>query len=577
MRYAASPMLASKTPPWRSTFVVGLVGLSFCVLAGRAFYVQVTHRTFYQEQGANRYERKLDLPANRGRILDRNGLLLASSVPMPSVWAVPKDLEADGGQRQKLAQLLGYSRKELDERLSDNPNFVWLRRQADDKIGDGVKKLALKGIFQTTEFKREYPEGEAVAHVVGFTDVEDRGQEGVELAFQRQLAGRSGERNVIKDRLGRVVDDLGGAIAAVDGEDLALSIDSKMQYFAYQQVRDAVLQHRAKAGSAVVLDVKTGEVLALTNYPSYSPAARGKMGGEQVRNRALTDTFEPGSTVKPFVVASALDSKLVTPYTVIDAAPGRMMMAGHMISDSHMHGPLTVQEVIQKSSNVGVTKIALQMPPRQMWEMFTSVGMGQKPQVEFPGAVSGRLRPYKTWRPIEQATMSYGYGLSVSLFQLAQAYTVFARDGQMVPATLIKGGGARTGVQVMSPQTAQEVRHMLQMVTEEGGTAPRAQTQGYSVGGKTGTAHKQEGDGYADKKYRSWFVGLAPVKNPRIVVAVMVDEPGDGKYFGGDVAAPVFSEVVQQSLRMMGVPPDLEVKPQIMARSSSTNPVAESF
>jgi cell division protein FtsI (penicillin-binding protein 3) len=345
-----------------------------------------------------------------------------------------------------------------------------------------------------------------------------------------------------------------------------------VQFFAYQKLRDAVLENKAKAGSVVVLDVQTGEVLALANYPSYAPANRQNLTGAQLRNRALTDTFEPGSTMKPFIAALALEKGLVKPTTPIQTAPGRITIGGSTIGDAHPHGVLTVAEVIQKSSNVGTVKMAMQLQPRDMWEMYSQVGLGQRPQLPFPGTVSGKLRAYKTWRPIEQATMSYGYGLSTSLFQLARAYTVFARDGELVPVTLMKTTTPAAGVRVLQPETAQAVRQMLHMATQNGGTAPKAQTMGYSVGGKTGTAHKQEGKGYADRKYRGFFVGVAPAETPRIVVAVMIDEPSGGRYFGGDVAAPVFSATVQQTLRMLGVQPDMNVKPQIVVQA-----VEESF
>ena len=567
LSYSSSPLLAAKTPSWRSKFLVALVGLSFCVLLGRAVYVQIIDSAFFLRQGEIRYARSLVLPASRGRIVDRNGLILATSVPVPSLWASPKDLELDAGKRRQLARLLGMTIKELTERLDDNPNFVWLRRQVDEQVAKDVLALGVPGVLQLREYKRKYPEGEAAAHLVGFTNVEDRGQEGIELAFQNDLAGRGGTRRVIKDRLGHVVEDIGDSTAPVDGRDIELSIDSKAQFFAYQRIRDAVVEHKAKAGSVVVLDVQTGEVLALANYPSFAPAERRNLGSGQLRNRALTDTFEPGSTIKPFIAALAMQTGRVTPSTVIQTAPGRMSIGGSTISDAHPHGALTVAEVIQKSSNVGTVKMAMQMQPREMHELFTQVGFGQKPQISFPGAVTGRLRPYKTWRPIEQATMSYGYGLSVSLFQLARAYSVFAHDGELLPASLVKiGEQPPAGMRVMSAKTAQAVRVMLNMVTGEGGTAPKAQAMGYSVGGKTGTAYKQEGKGYSDKKYRAWFVGMAPIHNPRIVVAVMVDEPSNGKYYGGDVAAPVFSEVVQQTLRTLGIQPDLDVRPQIVAR-----------
>ena len=571
VNYSTSPLLASRTPPWRSKLLVALVGLSFCGLLGRALYVQVIGSEFFQRQGEIRYARTLDLPASRGRILDRNGQILGSSIPAPSLWAIPKDFDAEPAQRLQLAKLLGMTGKELAERLNDNPNFVWLRRQVEDPVAQGVLALNLKGIHQVREYRRRYPEGEAATHVVGFTNVEDKGQEGIELAYQKELSGRNGTRRVIKDRLGRVVEDIGDSVAPVDGRDIELSIDSKVQFFAYQRIRDAVAEHKAKAGSVVVLDARSGEVLALANFPSYTPSDRRNLTGAQLRNRALTDTFEPGSTVKPFIAAWALETGRVKPETIIHTAPGKVSMGGFVISDSHPHGDLTVSQVIQKSSNIGAMRMGLMFQPREMWELYAQAGFGQKPQLGFPGVVSGRLRPFKTWRPIEQATMSYGYGLSASLFQIAHAYTVFAHDGEFIPVTLTKsaaqGEDARvSGLRVISPKTAQTLREMLALATQAGGTAPKAQTIGYSVGGKSGTAYKQEGKGYAVKKYRAWFVGIAPIVNPRIIVAVMVDEPSNGKWYGGDVAAPVFSDLVQQTLRTLGVQPDIDVKMQIIAR-----------
>jgi cell division protein FtsI (penicillin-binding protein 3) len=571
--FTSSPLLASRTPVWRSKFVVAASAISFVGLAARAAYIQVVSNDFFQKQGQVRFARTLEMPANRGRILDRNGLMLATSVLAPSIWAIPEDVERDKAQLQRLARLLDMPLSELNKKLDeDDKTFVWLKRQVDESVAKKIADLDIKGIYQRKEYKRQYPEGEAAAHVVGFTNVEDNGQEGVELVFNKTLAGKSGSRRVIKDRLGSVVEAVGETVAPVDGRDLQLSIDSKVQFFAYQKLREAVLANQARAGSVVVLDALTGEVLALANYPSYSPSKRQNLSGEQLRNRALTDTFEPGSTMKPFIAALALEKGLVTPNTAIQTAPGRLMIGNSTITDSHSHGLLTVNEVIQKSSNVGTVKIAMQMQARDMWEMYSQVGFGQKPQVAFPGVVSGRLRAYKSWRPIEQATMSYGYGLSTSLFQLAHAYTVFARDGELVPVTLLKTESPGTGVRVMSSRNAVAVRTMLHMVTGPGGTAPKAQTMGYSVGGKTGTAHKQEGRGYADKKYRGFFVGIAPIEQPRIVVAVMIDEPSNGKYFGGDVAAPVFSETVAQTLRLLGIQPDMAVVPQIVAQA-----VEESF
>ena len=607
VRYATSPLLASRTPPWRVKFLIGAIGLGFAVLIGRAAWIQIIHNDFYLQQGASRYERRIALPASRGRIVDRHGELLASSVPSPSLWAIPKDLVATPDELQALAKLIDMRPQDLKKRLGSNPNFVWLRRQVPDDVAQKVAALKIKGVHELRESRRQYPEGEAAAHIVGFTNIEDEGQEGIELAYQKQLAGRDGARHVLKDRLGRVVESVGDLVPPEDGQPVRLSIDAKVQFYAYQRIRDAVAQHKAKAGSVVVLDAVTGEVLALANVPSYTPEDRRNLTGAQLRNRALTDTFEPGSTMKPLIAALAIETRRVRPDTIIATAPGRMTIDGSTISDSHAHGDLTVAEVIQKSSNVGTAKMALQMQPREMWELYSAVGLGQKPQIGFPGVVTGRLRPYKSWRRIEQVTMSYGYGLSASLFQLAQAYTIFATDGELIPMTLLKRDAAEgpprklaeqgrpptlafktafkpgdadgdpvarpadaepipvRGQRVISPATARAVRQMLQLATGPGGTAPKAQTMGYSVGGKTGTAHKQEGKGYAGNKYRSWFVGIAPISKPRIVVAVMVDEPSAGVYFGGLVAAPVFSQVVQQTLHRLGVMPDQHVEPQIIS------------
>ena len=573
VRYSSSPLLASKTPVWRSKFIVGVIALGFVGLGARAAYVQVFGNAFFQHQGEVRFARTLELPANRGRILDRNGLILASSVPAASIWAIPEDVEDERPEVQaklrQLAKLMEMPYADLMAKLADeDKTFVWIKRQLDWEVGQQIAALDIKGIYQRKEYKRQYPEGEAAAHVVGFTNVEDRGQEGMELAFNQQLSGKAGSRRVIKDRLGRVVEGVGDTIPPVDGRDMQLSIDSKVQFFAYQKLRDQVLAHKAKAGSVVVMDAHTGELLALANYPSYVPDKRQNLTGEQLRNRAFTDVFEPGSTMKPFTVGIALESGRVRPESLVDTSPGRITITGSTISDTHSYGLLTVEGVVQKSSNVGTTKLAMQMSSREMWETFSAAGFGQKPQIAFPGAISGRLRPYKTWRPIEQATMSYGYGLSASLFQMARSYTVFANGGSVIPATMLRTDQPAVGVPVFSERTAGQVRKMLQMAAGPGGTGQKAQTVGYSVGGKSGTARKQVGKSYAAGKYRAWFTGIAPIDKPRIIVAVMIDEPSNGVYYGGLVAAPVFSEVVQQTLRRMGVPPDMAVKPQVVSNAA---------
>jgi cell division protein FtsI (penicillin-binding protein 3) len=573
VRYSSSPLLASKTPVWRSKFVVAAIALGFAGLAARAAHIQIFGNEFFQRQGEVRFVRTLDLPASRGRILDRNGLILASSVPAQSIWAIPEDVVISPPQLAELARLLEMSAAVVDSRLSnDDRTFVWLKRQVDEPIAKKIAELNIKGLYQRKEYKRQYPDGEASAHVVGFANVDNMGQEGMELTFNQELSGRAGSRRVIKDRLGRVIEDIREQEPPVDGKDLQLSIDSKVQFFAYQKLRETVLAHKAKAGSVVVLDAVTGEVLALANYPSYDPDKRRNLSGEQLRNRAMTDTFEPGSTMKPITVAMALEAGRVTPQTLIETGPGRFTMGGFTIRDTHDYGTLTVEGVIQKSSNVGSLKIAQKLSPNEMWDTYTALGYGQKPQIQFPGAVTGRLRPWKTWRPIEQATMSYGYGLSASLFQMAHSYTAFAHDGRIIPLTMLKSPQPAVGVRVFSPDNAQAVRRMLEMAAAPGGTGQLAQTVGYSVGGKSGTARKQVGKSYATNKYRAWFTGMAPIDKPRIIVAVMVDEPSNGQYYGGLVAAPVFSETVQQTLRMMGLPPDKAVIPQIV-----TNPVEESF
>ncbi|MBK7501688.1 MAG: penicillin-binding protein 2 [Polaromonas sp.] len=571
--YTTSPLLASKTPVWRSKFIVAALVLGFFALAVRAVDIQVVNNDFFKRQGELRFVRTLDLPANRGQILDRNGLILASSVIAPSVWATPEDVDISEANLVKLAKLLDMPTAELSKKLNDDDkSFVWLKRQVDVNRAKQIESLGIKGVYLRNEYKRLYPEGDAASSLMGFANVDGKGLGGIELAFNDDLSGRTGSRKVIKDRLGHVVENVGEQFLPVAGKDMQLSIDSKIQFFAFQKLRDAVLEYKAKSGSVVVLDVATGEVLALANYPVAASNKQSNLNGAQLRNRALTDTFEPGSTMKPFTAALALEKGFVKPETVIQTAPGRITIGGATITDAHPHDALTVSQVIQKSSNVGIVKMAMQMQASEMWTMFHQVGFGQKPQLTFPGMATGRVRPFKSWRPVEQATMSYGYGMSCSLVQLAHAYTVFARDGDMIPMTLVKRDTVAISQSVFSPKTASSIQSMLQLASGDGGTAPKAQTMGYSVGGKTGTAHVLEGKAYANKKYRGFYVGMAPIEKPRVVVAVMIDEPSNGKYFGGDVAAPVFSETVQQSLRILGVQPDLSVKPQMVAKA-----VEESF
>jgi cell division protein FtsI (penicillin-binding protein 3) len=502
------------------------------------------------------------MPGTRGRILDRQGEALAISTPVQSVWAIPDDVDASPAQLNKLAALLGVGPRELRKRLADGSrDFVYLKRQIAPELAQQVARLALQGIHQHREFRRYYPGGELTAHLVGFTGLDEAGQEGIELSHQASLGGVPGSRRVIKDRLGRVVEDIESIRAAQDGKDLQLSIDGKIQSLAYGALKAAVAEHRAKAGAVVAIDVRTGEVLALANVPTFNPNNRAKLSGAQLRNRVVTDTFEPGSTLKPFTIALALEMGKATPQTVVQTAPGKLTIGTQTISDSHPLGALTVSQVIQKSSNIGAAKLALQLPREEMHALFRRVGFGAQPQLGFPGEAAGRLREAKTWRPIEQATMSYGHGISVSLIQLAHAYSVFARDGELAPLSLMKTGAPAAGRQVLSPEVARAVRAMLEDAVQPGGTAPRARIMGWRVAGKTGTAHKLENGSYAPNKYISSFVGFGPVSSPRLIIAVMLDEPAAGQHYGGQVAAPVFGQVMQGALRLIGAPHDAPLVP----------------
>ena len=559
---AAAAQGLVRLPVWRARFVLAAFVAAFLVLAARSLYLQALRTEFLQEKGEARYSRVLEVPATRGRILDRNGEALAVSTPVKSVWAIAGDVEADAAQRRRLAQLLALEPRELERRLADpGRDFVYLKRQIPPETAGQVQALRLRGVYQHPEYRRYYPGGEVTAHLVGFTGVDDAGQEGIELAFQATLGGKPGSRRVIKDRLGGVVEDVESIRAAQDGRDLVLSVDGKIQSLAYGALKSAVEQHRARAGAIVALDVRSGEVLALSNVPSYNPNSRARLTGAQLRNRVITDTFEPGSTLKPFTIAAALESGRVTPATLVPTAPGQLTIAGYTINDAHPQGALSVAQVLQKSSNVGAAKLALALAPKTMWDLFKRVGFGAPPQLGFPGEAQGRLRAWRSWRPVEQATMAYGNGLSLSLIQLARAYTVFARDGELVPLSLVKTGAAASGEKVLSTETARAVRAMLELAVQPGGTGPRARIMGWRVAGKTGTARKLVDGSYAPGKYIASFVGFAPASDPRLVVAVMIDEPSAGQYYGGSVAAPVFAQVTQGALRLLGVAHDAPLEP----------------
>ena len=522
-------------PVWRARLVLAALACGFALLCARALYLQALETEFLQGKGDARYSRLIEVPATRGRIIDRRG--------------------------DALAVLLGIETRELQKKLDESArDFVYLKRQVSPDTAEAIAALGLKGIYQHREFRRYYPGGEVTAHLVGFTGVDDSGQEGVELAFQSHLAGTPGTRRVLKDRLGQIVEDVESIRSAQDGRDLVLSIDGKLQSLAFGALQSAVDQHRAKAGALIAVDVRSGEVLALVNVPSFNPNNRARLTGAQLRNRVITDLFEPGSTLKPFTIAAALESGAATPSTVVATAPGTLTLAHHTIRDVHPAAAMSVAQILQKSSNVGAAKLALGLPPETLWDLYRRAGFGQPPRLEFPGAAGGKLRDYRSWRPIEQATMAYGHGISVSLAQLAQAYTIFARDGELVPLTLVKRGAQASGERVITPDTARAMRSMLELAVQPGGTGPRARILGWRVAGKTGTAHKLDRGGYAADKYLSSFVGLAPASAPRLVVAVMIDEPL-GQYYGGAVAAPVFAQVMQGALRMLEVPHDAPLEP----------------
>jgi cell division protein FtsI (penicillin-binding protein 3) len=546
-----------KLSAWRSILLLSLLVLGLISLAGRAAYLQGMHNDFLQQKGELRYSRVVEMNADRGMITDRNGQILAISSPIASVYADPKVVKITPEQLKQLSGLLETSMAEIDLRIKrENSRFVYLKRQVVPDTAEKIMKLKIPGIFLTSESKRYYPESEFAAHVLGFTDINDEGQEGVERGWQESLAGALGSRRVIKDNKGRIIEDIENIRPPKPGQDLVLSIDRRIQYRAHVELKDAVNANQAKAGSIVVLDAQTGEILALTNLPAYNPNRRSTINNERLRNRALIDTFEPGSTLKPFTVAIAMEVGKVNADTVMQTSPGTLQVGRKTIRDVSNKGELTVAQVIQQSSNVGTAKIALSLESQTMWEMFNRSGFGMLTNSGFPGEASGILRPYNRWRTIEQATMSYGHGISTSLMQLARAYTIFASGGELKPISLLKQTMPVMGQRVISRHTALAMSRMLEMATKPGGTAPLAQISGYRVAGKTGTAHKLIDGQYANKRYISTFVGYAPASNPRLIIAVMIDEPSAGKYFGGAVAAPVFNKVMSGALRILNIPPD---------------------
>lgn len=551
-------MLVETIPPGRSRLLFCLFFLGVTAVVGKAFWLQCGIDTeFLQKQGEARYARTLSVPAQRGQIVDRNGVVLASTIPARSIWAVPDEAQdATETQIANLASVLNMAPEDITKRVvgKKKRSFVYIRRQLDTDTAERVRQMQIPGIYIGNEVRRNYPDGEISAHVVGFTDSDNNGREGVELADDSLLSGKAGSRRVIRDRLGRVVEDVWVKEASA-GNDVVLSIDSRLQFIAHNALKAAVERHDAKAGAVVVADVRTGEILAMSNWPTYDPNVRKSLRFENVRNRVLTDTFEPGSTMKPFAVAKALDLGIVRPDTLVQTAPGKLTIGDRTIGDTHNYGMITVSQVVAKSSNIGTSKIALEMQPQTLWDMYTALGFGISPKVGFPGAVAGRLKPAATWRPIEQATISYGHGVSVSLMQLVRAYTALARNGDVIDLTFRRTNREALGTQVFRPEVARQMRSMMMGTVAAGGTARRVSVEGYTVAGKTGTANKIENGEYVNK-YVASFVGMAPAGQPRIIVAVMIDEPTRGSHYGGTVAGPVFNEVAAGALRLIGVHPD---------------------
>ena len=570
------PNLLLKLEGWRSRVVLLFCLAGFAVLLGRAFYLQGLNNEFLQAKGEARFVRVVDMPASRGPVTDRHGKMLAISTPVESIWTSPADLELDGGQVTRLATALGMDRKLLTERIADNgKNFVWLKRQLSPEQAGGVMALKIPGVFQQREFRRYYPAGDVTAHVIGFTGVDDQGQEGIELAQQGTLAGATGQKRVIKDRKGRIVEEIENLKMPREGKSVKLSIDERFQYLAHRELKAAVEAHKAKGGALVMLDAKTGEILALVNQPDFNPNNRAQVQLKQMRNRSITDVFEPGSTFKPFAVSTALEAGIVKPDTVIITGPGLTIGSKTITDLPHRSSQLTVAEIIQTSSNIGTARIALQLPSERLWNMYNDLGFGVAPKTGFPGEATGRLRAARTWKPIEQANMGFGYGISVSALQLARAYTIFTNDGVLLPVTFLKRDGDVIGKQIISPKTARAMAQMLETVTQQGGTAKKGQVPGFRVAGKTGTTEKLVNGQYTENFYVSSFVGFGPVSNPRYIIAVTIDEPSAGKHFGGEVAAPVFSTVMSQALRMSGVLPDQNSMREATAPAAATSNVIQ--
>jgi cell division protein FtsI (penicillin-binding protein 3) len=543
--------------PLRHGVILLCVVLVAAVLLWRALDLQVLNNDFLQGQGDARYLRVIKMAANRGMITDRHGEPLAISTPVDSVWVNPAQLDMTSVQWQQVSKLLQIDVAVLQRKLAlrQGREFVYLKRHLNPDVSQQVMALHIPGISLQREYRRYYPAGEVTAHVVGFTNIDDVGQEGVELAYHEWLSGKPGSKRVIKDRLGHVVEDVESIREPEAGKELRLTIDRRLQYLAYRELKAAVQQHKARSGSAVILDVNSGEVLANVNQPSYNPNNRGTLLRGSLRNRAVTDVFEPGSTIKPFTVAAALEAGSINSRSIIDTGPGVFRVGNKSVRDVRNYGAIDIATILKKSSNIGASKIGLMMPPAQMWELFSRVGFGADTGSHFPGEVTGQLSDFQGWNDVERATLSYGYGVSVTTLQLARAYAMLANGGVLRPASFVLPQ-TDSATRVMSTRNAAHVMAMLEQVTSDDGTGSLAQVPGYRIAGKTGTVQKYSAGGYSDESYVSLFAGIAPANKPRLAMVVMIDEPGKDEYYGGRIAAPVFSRVMADALRMLGVAPD---------------------
>ena len=575
MNYHSRKLLKLNLAPWRMAALGGLLLGGFTVVAARAFFLQGLNTDYLQGKGDAVSNRNLTLPAQRGQVTDRHGQLLAISTPVESLWARPTELKLSAAQRAQLAKVLEVTPQALEKTLARKTRGEFsVRRPVTPEQAARITAMGVPGLHLRREFRRYYPAGEVAAHVVGFTNVDDLGQEGVERAYQDWLAGREGRRQIQRDRRGNTIRDLAPIKSAQVGGNLALSLDLNIQYLAHRELAAAIAQHKAKGGSVVVLDAKTGEILALANQPIFNPNNRRNYQPGPMRNRAVIDTFEPGSTIKPFVAAAVLERGLFSPGSVLET-PETWRVGNKLVRDVHPHPRMTVTEIIQKSSNVGAVKLAMSLTPQQFWDVLHRSGFGEKPGSGFPGETAGRLRGAESWKPVEHATMAYGYGLSVSLLQLTRGYMAFANDGEVMPLSFLRREPQEiVGERVFSPRVAREVRAMMEAVTQEGGTGQRTRVPGYRVAGKTGTAHKLVDGRYASDRYLSSFVGMAPASNPRLIIGVVIDEPSGGVYYGGSVAGPVFAQVMAASLRQLGLPPDAPEAPTRVTQNTALAPRA---